>query len=612
MSDEKSWMSLVLSVPAIILFLLEIALLSGSGTTQLFSKWGAAIFFIVWIIFFVMEVIDLSEGLTPWNVAGMVIMILVMAGFLMVTAPWYHGIAMWFYRNPVVWEWLALSVIIPIIIGLLYVLKTKNDFSDAFLGMFILFWIVLIAGGIIFGAMAISYPQCEIAKSIDISEIQDLPNMDANYTRILPRAVADRFAVDACQYPQYTPQRPPDIAFGNETMYWSYVLVPDGLVNTYNLKDKGVVFVDMTTSEKNLLVKEKSLTIGPGMKVTDDVYWKIYKKHYWIDAEKPNGIYYNGKVYLVIPYIKYETKWHFPIWYKVPKWGGVILVNETGNIQFLNPKEARENPVLKGQKLFPENLARYYIESQRYWMAKNSFWSGTWNVWIHHKEELEITDVSSQGNRQPFLIKTTDGLKWLISTEPYGKAHGIYRVYLIDARTGKTEYKQFLAKEVGPVRASDYVRKSNPLFDWSTFRTVEPIPVVKDGVLFWEVRIVPRDGSGIAKISFVNSEDGNVLMFENSRELKEFLEKGTISHKNLTDKNKISGIIVDVDAFEQQGNTRWIVTVKNDSQNIDFLARAEDLNFTELKIITDLKSNDRVTIIYEIEQGTNIIEKINL
>lgn len=606
------FLSVVLSVPALVLTLIELALLSGSGMAELLSGIVAVIFFVVWIIFFGLEAINISEGPTLWNITGMAIIILTLIGFLIMTAPWYHGIAMWFYKNPVIWELLILSIVIPIVIGLLYVLVTKNDFSDAFLKMFVLFWIVLIVGGAIFGLMAYTYPQCEIVKSIDISEIQNLPDMDINYTRILPRAVADRFAIDACQYPQYTPWRPPGVVFGNNTMYWSYILVPDGLVNTYNLKDKGVIFVDMTRSEKNLLVKEKSLTVGPGMKVTDNVYWRIYKKHYWIDTEKPNGIYYNGHLYLVIPYIKYETKWHFPIWYKIPKWGGVILVNETGNIKFLNPKEARENPILRGQKLFPENLARYYIESQRYWMAKKSFWSGIWNVWIHHKEELEITDVSSQGNRQPFLIKTTDGLKWLISTEPYGRAHGIYRVYLIDARTGKIEYKQFSAKEIGPVRASDYVRKSNPLFDWSTFKPVEPIPVVKDGVLFWEVRIVPRDGSGIAKISFVSSENGDVLMFENSREVKEFLERGTVSHKNLTEKNKISGIILDIDNFEQQGNTRWIITVKNDSQNIDFLARVEDLNFTEVKIITDLRSNERVTITYKVEQDTNIIEKINL
>lgn len=601
--------SLMWVLGPLIMLLIEWALLNGSGMAQLFSKTVAVIFFIVWIIFVAIGFMDMAKGMTVGNVLSEILMWLILAAFFIMTSPWWHGIAMFFYINPAFWEVLILGVLIPVIVGILYKIRGR-DFSDAALAMVVTFSVFLTVGGIVFGLMAHTYPSCEIARTLDITEIQDLPDMDINYTRIMPMIVSNKFAIDACQYPQYTPKRPPDIAMINGAPYWSYVLIPDGLVNIYNLKDRGAIFVNMSASEKDLRIKEEYLKVGPGMKVTDDVYWQIYKKHYWIDTEKPDVIEYKGKIYFVIPYIKYETKFHFPIWYKVPKWGGVILVNgSTGEISFLSPKEARESPILREQKLFPENLARYYVDSQRYWKAKQSFWAGIWNVWIHHKQEIEITDVSSQGNRQPFLLKTTDGLKWLISTEPYGRAHGIYRVYLIDARTGEMEYKQFSSKEIGPVRAANYVRKSNPLFDWSTFETVEPIPIVRNGVLFWEVRVVPRDGSGIAKISFINSENGDVLMFENAETVKEFLEKGIVSNQT---ENKFSGIVVDVDDFEKEGNTNWIITLRNGSKDMDFLASAEDLNFTEIITLTDLKIGERVTITYnKTEDRIYLVEKID-
>ncbi|GAH45844.1 unnamed protein product, partial [marine sediment metagenome] len=57
------------------------------------------------------------------------------------------------------------------------------------------------------------------------------------------------------------------------------------------------------------------------------------------------------------------------------------------------------------------------------------------------------------------------GMKWFIACEPYGAAHGIYKIFLIDARTGEISFNKQPKAEalIGPVKACDYVRKSNPI-----------------------------------------------------------------------------------------------------------------------------------------------------
>ncbi|MDI3475850.1 MAG: hypothetical protein PWQ95_1578, partial [Thermococcaceae archaeon] len=57
---------------------------------------------------------------------------------------------------------------------------------------------------------------------------------------------------------------------------------------------------------------------------------------------------------------------------------------------------------------------------------------------------------------------------------------------------------------------------------------VEPIPVFIDGTLWWRLAIIPRSGSGVAKIAFVNAETKEVKIFEDEREVREFLLRGEV------------------------------------------------------------------------------------
>ena len=277
----------------------------------------------------------------------------------------------------------------------------------------------------------------------------------------------------------------------------------------------------MSTSEKNSIIIEQEMKIGEGMGITDWYKWQLYKKKYWVDYEDPYFIpNREGELYIAVPIVSYQYYFRFPTFYTVPKWEGVALINSEGEIDFLTPEQARKHPVLKDQKLFPESLARYYVDSFRYV-------HGIINRLFYHKDQLEIAEVGNQ-NKQPFLVKTREGIKWFIACEPYGRAHGIFRIYLIDARTGKIQFYQRPKTEalIGAVKACDYVRKENPIVDWNRMIPVEPIPVTIQGRLYWEVRIIPKDASGVAYTAMVDAQSANVIELKTDKSIRQFIRGG--------------------------------------------------------------------------------------
>ena len=522
--------------------------------------------------------------------------------FILVVKPMFHETAMFFYLNPWIIEALAISLFAGLVAGAIrktYIAHHNVYNSYVELWAFVTFCIFLIGFVIVLVALS-AYPNCYLAQTLDVSEIDELPDMDMDYLRITPMKVADRYATDACQYPRHTPSKPSDITMINGTPYWAYLLVPDSFVNVYNIKPQGAVFIDMTTTEKDLEIMEYTFEIAPDLALTDDIYWKIHELNYWADCERTMVVLHESELYLAVPYIEYDLHFSFPMLYRAPKWGGVFLVDKDGNIEDLSPKEAQENLILQGQKLFPEKLVLTYIDSQRFWKAKNGdFIGGITNTWFDHIDEIEVTDVSDQGNSQPFLINTKEGLKWFVSCEPHGTSHGIYRIYLLDARTGLIEMKQYSGDEIGPVKACNYARTDNPLVDWSRFQVIEPIPVTPNGELYWEVRVVPDDGSGISYTSFVNPKTGRVTECKTDVQILQFMHGKTV---NKTDDDEVSGLISDVDIFIQDGNTRWVFEINGTY----YIARAEDFTLSTLTTIVNLEVGDSISI--KFVEGNIIIE----
>lgn len=455
------------------------------------------------------------EGLLSAIIAAVIL------GMLWLARPMWHWLLMSIYVFPALWESLIAAIVVA---GLSYIFWFARREYDLFeitskeraIAVFFATFFVLLA---ILGSLGVMYPQCYLSENLETSKITELPDVDASAVRIMPMVVSERYAKDALQYPRFT-LGTGDITFINRTPHWSYGLIPDGLVNFFVLKDRGAVYVDMSTSRKNTRIIEKEMQIGEGMAIADWYKWQLYKKRYWVNYEDPYFIPSESEedLYIVVPVVSYEYHWRFPTLFAVPRWDGVALINSEGKIELLSPEQARENPVLRNQKLYPERLARYYIDSFRYI-------HGITNRLFYHRDQLEIADVPGQ-NEQPFLVVTKEGIKWFIACEPFGEAHGVFKIYLVDARTGEIQFYEQpkAAALIGPVKACDYVRKANPIVDWNRMRPVEPIPIVIEGRLYWQVRVIPEDASGIAYTAMVDAETAEVTELKTDKEIKEFLK----------------------------------------------------------------------------------------
>jgi hypothetical protein len=614
--DGNLGKTLLMLAPTTLLFIISLALLAGDGLAELGGCVMTIIFFIVWIITIILGTIFLSdEGSRAGIIFLWLVFLIELAAHMFFTAPWYQWLAMWFHINPWVMEAIIISLIIGLLLGLVFI---KEDLGTAFFVGIATFLIACAVIMVIFSVFSGGYAKCAIYEEIATEEIAELPTTDGNYIRTAPMKTSDRSAKDSCQFTQYSPETPPDISMIGDIPYFGYILSPDGAFNYYTEKSVGMVFVDMTTIYKKVIVEQVSLKYAPGQAVKDDIYWQIFSRDYWVNCERTKAIVYNNsgikEYYLAIPYISYETRFTFPIWYTVPVWGGVFLVDPEGNIENLSPEQARNHPALKGQSLFPEKLVLEYVDSQKYWKANNSWWEAVKNVWFSHDREIVVTDVSGQGNQQPYLLNTVDGFKWVVCTEPWGGSHGIYRIFLFDARDEniKVQIKKYsTGNELGPVRACDYVRKSNSMTDWSTFSAIEPIPVTPNKRVLWEVRVVPEDGSGISYIAFVDPIDGKVYEFKTDEEIRNFLEKGETQLPPPTSNREIQGKVIDIYSYIQEGNTRWLITIEQGiNQTVNYTltcARAEDFGIQTIDKISKLEIGDEITVV--ITEG-NIIQEL--
>lgn len=436
--------------------------------------------------------------------------------------PWFHSFFMFFYRYPIFVELFVLWIILHkvlvgrrvkkdkevgiSVVGPVNVLKFGLSFTLLF---------VFLTGGSLFSSII---TQVHLVNELNYNSIGNLPETRENI-RLMPFDVAYRYSKDSLQLSQFR-LGTGNIALIDGSLSWMFPLVPDGAVIQFTLKNKGIVRVDATTQEKTSKMVWKDLNAGEGMQVFDNLDWRIYKSKYFIDLDYPYYIPYEDDIYTVISVISYSFHQKFGLLYTVPRFGGVLLISSNGEVEFLSPEEASNNKILKKNRIFPENLARFYIESY-------VFNKGVINRFLIHENQIDIQDVSGT-NRQPFLMDTSDGLKWFISTEPYGSSHGVFKIFLVDAVSGKIAMYELPLDETltGPIKASDFVRKANPIVDWSRFRMVEPLPFVTNNILYWKVVVIPGDAAGIAYQAFVDSRTNDVFELHTDEEIKQFVKTG--------------------------------------------------------------------------------------
>lgn len=425
--------------------------------------------------------------------------------------PWLHWLAYFVWTTPLLWAAAGTVILATIYTAARYDPdRAATVASGLSIGV-----LVLLVIGLVFAGWAASVELND--QTMQRSTAADgLMETSSEQPRVVPRAVANRFASNTLNLPRYRLAES-DITMVNGTPHWSYPLAPDGFRN-YLIEDQdGTVFVDMT--EQNIRV---NTTRGQLQEGVGTVVWNRYKWHllkhgqYLVDYQDPFMVVRDDRQYIAVPYIKPQ----FHLWYTTPEWGGVALIHEDGTVEDLSPAEARQHPVLEGQRLYPFDLA--YKE-----VKKTKYRRGVVNqlpVIGSHRDEIEIAPVPGSSNNQPFFVLDEQNrAHYFIAVEPYGDAQGLREVWTIDARTG--DYERFAPSDslTGPRKATDFVRQAARTTDWDRFTPSEPIPTVIDGEMYWSVRVVPNDASGISYVAFVNAETTEVAEAETSAEISAFI-----------------------------------------------------------------------------------------
>lgn len=430
-------------------------------------------------------------------------------------------------------QWLLVGLAIALIGFLLGAYRVSQGASDtgfapsalmvtgigiAVVGFLLVGWI---AGGI--------YAQEDMSQRVldDVQDVEELPEVDAENRRSLPEAVALNYAQNSLQTPRYE-LAGGDITVINETPHWSYSLAPDGGYNSWRIQQDGAVYVSMSTQNKDVDVVRQEFRYGQGQIFFDNYGWQLLRQDYNHDYQDPFIVKHDGELHMAVPYMDWDREFRtspIPQFYAVPEFGGVKMIDRDGTIEDLSPAEAQSDARLAGQNIYPYDLARFQVESTRYQ-------HGALNKWFTHEDQLELAEVPGQGNDQPFTVITKeDGITYFLAAEPYGAdTHGIYQIWTVDARSGELERKTYDIDNslLGPTKATRFVRQEHPNYQWAdgeggNIETSEPIPVIVDGTLYWQVFVVPTDSAGVAQVSFVNADSGAVTSVETDDEIGAFL-----------------------------------------------------------------------------------------
>jgi len=422
--------------------------------------------------------------------------------------PWLHGLVYVLYTTPV-------FVLALLVAGAIAAVGLRRAGVSATLNVLGPVVVALFVGGAMLSGL-VAGATLGTQTMDDVRTVDGLDASDPENPRIVTRAVADRYASNTLNFPQYRITGS-DVTVYNDTLHWSYALSPDGLYNHFTKRQHGTVMVDMTEQNTEIKTFEGDLTKGIGTAHYNNYKWALLKRgEYLVDYQDPFMVVHEGEQHIAVPYTK--PNFHFaPLPHTTPEWGGVALVDSDGTITDLSPAEARESEVLGDQRLYPFDLARQRVAATKY---RN----GILNTFTAHEDEIEVAPVPGEGNEQPFLLRTEEGPEYVVAVEPYGEAQGLREIWTVDGRTG--EYERYAPNQslFGPRKAADYVRQAARTTDWDRFDPSEPIPVVVDDRLYWQVRVVPSDNSGISYIAFVDAQTSDVTEVETTPQVVAFME----------------------------------------------------------------------------------------
>ena len=364
----------------------------------------------------------------------------------------------------------------------------------------------------------------------DATELEEFPQANPDNPRVVPREVSDITTRGSVSYRTHR-LGPSDIARKEDgSLGWSYAIQPDGFRNRVVENQRGVLITGMTSlDDRPIDVHEEDFEYGQGMFLHRSADWRLKSTDY-IARYNDEAVEFShdGRPYMY--YAKTGHEWNLtPFPHTVPTWDGGALVHPDGTVDHLSPAEARDNPILDGQRLYPLTLARSEMGSLGY---RNGIVNQLPVVGAH-EGEVEIAGLpAGTSNSQPFVIDLAgEQMSYVTAMEPYGEdTRGLDEVWFADAETG--EYTFFGTDEAtltGPERAMGIARSADSRTNWGeNFVVTEPVPVTVEGDLWWHIKVAPTDFTDVTRNVFVNAESGEAVEINDDAAIRSFIS-GNVS-----------------------------------------------------------------------------------
>jgi len=458
-----------------------------------------------------------------------------------------------FVGTPSVLQWGSVSLVIAGV-------AAKRQSS----GLLLFAGIVFVVLGLFIGPIAGGvYAHSDMANQMQsgATELETLPNTSTENVRTLPRSVSDNYAQSSMQYPQYK-LTGSDITYRNGSYTWSHGLAPDNFMVSLLGQQRGALYVNMTTTEKDVAVEETKFSNGRGQLFFDSYRYQSvlhspFKKHNWDTTFNAQA---NGTSYIAHSTTVYNWKFRMtpiPQFYAVPQHGSVEVMRPSGSIESMSPQEAQQSELLRGQNFYPYDIAMFKVESMQYI-------HGALNKWFWKEDVLAIADLPEKGNNWPIAVPTegeNPELTYFIATEPTGGGNGVYEVWTVDGQTGKAGVQKYSESQIGPQKAVDFVERRQEVNRLSNAEAVAPVPIVKGDNLYWHVKVVPKSRSGVIYTAFVNAESGDVTLVDGTKPIYAFLtelEVKDIQNRTGSQKGGMTVSVVVTDADGEIVGTRNI------------------------------------------------------
>lgn len=482
-----------------------------------------------------------------------------------------------FIATPAVLYWATIGTIIT---GLLYKFKPSVNTPVGQISLVRIGIIFTVAMALVIGPVAGGvYAHTDMAEQIqtDGEQLDELPDTSQEHIRVLPRQVADNYADSSIQTPQYTLSES-DLAYHDGKYHWSYAVTPDNFMVTWRGNQQGAMYVDLEQDSKDTTITEDVFNNGRGQIWFDSyTYQSVLHNptvlHNWdttFNAEQ------NDQPYIAHSTVKHNWKFRFapiPQVYTVPAHATVELMEPNGNIQTLSPQEAQNNELLESQNFYPYDLAMFKTNSMKY---KH----GAINKWFWKEDVLEVASLPDGGNDWPLAVPVDSDdsdapqLDYFIATEPADSGGGVYEVWVFDGQTGEESVQQFDETQIGPQKALDFIERQSEVNRLSSAKPISPVPVVKNGTLYWHAKVIPESESGIIYTAFVNAESGDVTVLEGTEPIYAFLSEEEVEEvqngtQEDTQEETVTVTVVVTDETGEITGTTEIEVPKGGNANIE-------------------------------------------